>query len=196
MVIGVTQLTRSLKPIPLVRLLGKEIIPVTVAKDLGVTIESSLTYNEHITKAVSNCMHRSVRIDGIKHLLEKKMLPALINAFVFSKPFYCSTVRSNTSKPNVKRLQLVQNFAGRIVLGLRKYDHISVGLNSLKWLTIADKLLLNESIHYGGINTEGKIPECYFVVTEGIFVLNFLFNEGKITHSCLVERRKFSLLIC
>ena len=67
-------------------------------------------------------------------------------AFVFSKLLYCSTVWSNTSKTNVKRLQLVQNFAGRIVLGLRKYDHISKGLKSLKWLSISDKLFLYDSI--------------------------------------------------
>ena len=42
--------------------------------------------------------------------------------------------------------QLVQNFAGRIVLGLRKYDRISEGLKSLKWLPIADKLFLNDSV--------------------------------------------------
>ena len=53
---------------------------------------------------------------------------------------------SNTSKTNVKRLQVVQNFAGRIVLGLRKHDHISEGLKSLKWLSVSDKLFLYDSI--------------------------------------------------
>ena len=52
---------------------------------------------------------------------------------------YCSTVWSNTSKTNFNRLQLVQNFAHRIVLGLPKYDHISEGLKSLRWLPVADK---------------------------------------------------------
>ena len=69
----------------------------------------------------------------------------LINTFVFSKLFYCSTVWSNTSKKNIKKLQLVQNFACRVVLGLRKYDHISEGLKLLKWLSVNDKLLLNVS---------------------------------------------------
>ena len=82
----------------------------------------------------------------LKHLLDRKMLLAIINAFVFSKLFYCSSVWSNTSKTNARRLQLVQNFAGRIVLGLRKYDRISEGLKSLKWLPIADKLFLNDSV--------------------------------------------------
>ena len=52
---------------------------------------------------------------------------------------------SNTSKTNV-RLQLVQNFAGRIVLGLRKYYHISKSLKSPKWLSVSDKLFLYDSI--------------------------------------------------
>ena len=54
LVIGVPQLMRALSSIPPVKLLGKEIEPVTVAKDLVVMIDSSLSYNEHVTKTVSN----------------------------------------------------------------------------------------------------------------------------------------------
>ena len=43
-------------------------------------------------------------------------------------------------------MQLAQNFASRILLGLRKYDHISEGLKSLRWLPIAVKLLINDSV--------------------------------------------------
>ena len=79
----------------------------------------------------------------LSHIFSKTPL-LLIDGFVFSKLFYSSTVWSNTSNTNVKKLQLVQNFAGRIVLGLRKYDPISEGLKSLnRRLPIADKLLLN-----------------------------------------------------
>ena len=136
---------RNLPSIPSVKLLGKEIKPVTVAKDLGLMIDSSLSYNKLVTKTVSNCMYRLIRINRIKHLLDRKMQLLLINAFVFSKLFYCSPVWSNTSKTNVKRLQLVQNFAGRMVLGLRKYDRISEGLKSIKWLSVSDKLFLYDS---------------------------------------------------
>ena len=69
-----------------------------------------------------------------------------MNAFVFSKLLYCSSVWSNTSNSNIEKLQKVQNFAGRIVLGLRKYDHISEGLRSLNWLPIKDRLKLNDAI--------------------------------------------------
>ena len=45
LVIAVPQLMRTLPSIPLVKLLGKEIEPVTVTKDLGVMIDSFLSYN-------------------------------------------------------------------------------------------------------------------------------------------------------
>ena len=65
--------------IPPVKLLGMEVKPVTVAKDLGVIIDSSLSFNEHVTKTVSDCLHRLIRIDRIKHLLDRKTLLSLIN---------------------------------------------------------------------------------------------------------------------
>ena len=68
-----------------------------------------------------------------------------MNSFVFSKLLYCSTVWSNTSNSNNAKLQKVQNFAGRIILGLRKYDDISDGLRSLNWLPIKERLILNDA---------------------------------------------------
>ena len=82
----------------------------------------------------------------IQHLLDKKTLILLMNCFIFSKLLYCSTVWSNTSRSNIKKLQLVQNFAARIVLGLRKFDHISQGIRSLNWLPVCDRLYLNDAI--------------------------------------------------
>ena len=57
LVIGAPQLMRALPSIPPVKLLGKEIKPFTVTKDLDVMIHSSLSYNEHITKTVSKSMY-------------------------------------------------------------------------------------------------------------------------------------------
>ena len=145
LVIATPQLLHNLPRLS-ITILGKEIEPVSVARDLGVYIDQTLNYNEHISKLVSNCVHKLVQINRIKHLLDRKSLLLMINAFVFSKLFYCSTVWGNTSKSNIKKLQLVQNFAGKIVLGLKKFDHISQGLKSLGWLSIEDKLRLNTAV--------------------------------------------------
>ena len=143
--VGVPQRLKSLPPLS-VTLLGESMEVVPAAKDLGVIVDKYLNYNEHVTKTVSNCFFKLSRINRIKHLLDTKTLILLINSFIFSKPFYCSTVWSNTTKTNKNKLQLVQNYAARVVLGLRKYDHISEGLKSLKWLNMQEKLYLNDCI--------------------------------------------------
>ena len=146
LVMGVPQLLRRLPPLS-VTFLGKEISPVSVAKDVGVFIDKTLSYNEHISKTVSSCLYKLTQINRIKHLLDKKTLLLLLNAFIFSRLFYWSTVWSNTSKSNLKKLQLVQNFAARLILGLRKFDHISEGLKSLKWLNVKNRLFLNDAVN-------------------------------------------------
>ena len=79
-----------------------------------------------------------------EHSVRETSLVFLINAFIFSRLYYCSTVWSYTTKENIKKLHLIQNFACRIVLGLKKYDHITEGLKSLHWLNVNDRLLVND----------------------------------------------------
>ena len=124
-----------------IRLLAKAVpqllLPISstpLAKDRGVFLDQFLSYDEHIRKTVASCVYKLIQINRIKHLLDKETLLLIINSFVFSRLFYCFSVWSNTSATNIHKLQLVQNFAARIILGLRKYDHISAGLRSLRWL--------------------------------------------------------------
>ena len=137
--VGVSQLLQKLSSFSLT-LFDKELTSVPVVKDLGVLLDTCLSYNEHITKIASNCLFKLQQINRIKHLLDRKTLLLVINSFVFSKLQYCSTVWNTTSNSNIDKLQKVQNFAGRIILGLRKCDDISDGLRSLKWLPIREKL--------------------------------------------------------
>ena len=70
----------------------------------------------------------------------------VINALVFSRLFYCSSVWSNTAKKNVNKLQLVQNFAARIVVNKRKCDHVTPILKSLNWLPVKDQLYFRDAV--------------------------------------------------
>ena len=104
-VVGSAQLIKKLPPISL-SLLGKTIFTSSVLpRILGVYIDQCLTYDVHISKTASSCMNQLVHIRRIKHLLDKKTLLLLINSFVFSKLFYCSSVWGNTSKRNLHKLQ-------------------------------------------------------------------------------------------
>ena len=98
----------------MLRILGKTIVHVSVAKDLGIYIDQSLTYYYHITKTVSTCLQKLVQINRIKHLIDKStLLLLLVSSLVFSKLYYCSSIWLKTSKRNIKKLQLIQNFVKR-----------------------------------------------------------------------------------
>ena len=143
LVIGVPQLLRQVTDFT-ITLCGKPISPTPVAKDLGVFLDQCLSYDEHIRKTVASCINKLIQINRIKHLLDKETLLLIINSFVFSRLFCYSSVWSNTSATNIHKLQLVRNF--RIILGLRKYDHISAGLKSIRWLNVKQRLMVNDAV--------------------------------------------------
>ena len=89
-------------------------------------------------------MNKLIHINRIKHLLDEETLLLIINSFVFSRLFNCSSFWSNTSATNTNKLRFVKNFAA--ILGLRKYDHISAGLRSLRWLNVKQRLMVNDAV--------------------------------------------------
>ena len=68
-------------------LLGKQLVPVEAARDLGVILDTSLTFNNHVTATVACCMSRLGQINGVKHCFDNRTLILIINALVFSKLF-------------------------------------------------------------------------------------------------------------
>ena len=109
-----------------ISLLGKDLALTSLAKDLGVVLDPQLTFDDHVLKTTSSCMSSLAQISRVKHVLDRNQLVTVINALVFSKLLYCSTVWSNTSNKNISRLQSVQNFAARIITGIRKFGCLPV----------------------------------------------------------------------
>ena len=85
-------------------------------------------------------MSRLGQISRVKHVLDKDALTIVVNCLVFSKLFYCSNVWSNTTESNLDKVQKVQNFACRIVSGVKKCDHITQLLRTMQWLPIREQL--------------------------------------------------------
>ena len=119
--------------------------PVQSAKDLGVILDSNLTFDDHIKTIVSECIARLAQISRVKHCLDRTPLLTVINALVFSKLYYCWNVWANTTEKNIRKLQAVQNYACRIVSGARKYDYVTPHLKSLSWLPVKDQLYYRQA---------------------------------------------------
>ena len=128
-----------------ITLLSKKIISSKSAKNLGVTMDCSLTYDEHVTQVTSKCIGSLCQINRVKYLFDRRTLITIINSLVFSKLLYCSSVLANTTKKNIELLQTVQNFAARIVSGTRKLDHVTPILKQLQWLPIIKQLAVRDA---------------------------------------------------
>ena len=93
----------------------------------------------HISSLSSSLLFSLCQISRVRHLFSKEVLYIMINSIAFSKLFYCSAVWSVTYK-----LQLLQNFAVRILTDTSKYDHITPVLKALGWLTIEEQIRLRD----------------------------------------------------
>ena len=68
--------------------LSQNLAPVPLVKDLGIILDSNLTFNEHVKTLTSSLISSMCQISKVRHLFQISIL----NCLVFSKLFYCSTV--------------------------------------------------------------------------------------------------------
>ena len=112
------------------------ITPNPKVKNLGVTFDSTLSFDGHIKEVTKTAFFHLRNISKIRPLLSAADAEILIHAFVSSRLDYCNVLFSGLPLCSTKRLQLVQNAAARILTRTKKYDHITPVLISLHWLPI------------------------------------------------------------
>jgi hypothetical protein len=92
-------------------------------------------------------MAKLCQINRVKDSFDRDSLRLIINALVTSKLYYCSTVWSNTSTTNIKKLRAVQNFACRILTNTGRYDHVNTStIRAIRWLPVEEHLKYRETL--------------------------------------------------
>ncbi len=61
-------------------------------------------------------------------------------AFTTSTLDYCNALLHGLPKTQIHRIQLVQNAAASVVIGLKKHDHITEARKGLHWLPVEARL--------------------------------------------------------
>ena len=72
---------------PSLTFMGRELVLQHTAKDLGVILDSNLTYDNTFTKTVSFFMSCLSQISCTKHVFDKHILLTIANALVYGKHF-------------------------------------------------------------------------------------------------------------
>ena len=108
----------------------------TTAKNLGVILDSQLSFKAHITAVARSCRYTLYNIRRIRPFLTQESAQLLIQASVISKLDYCNSLLTGLPACALKPLQMIQNAAARLVFNQPKFSHVTPLLRSLHWLPV------------------------------------------------------------
>jgi hypothetical protein len=114
---------------------------VDSAKDLGVILDSELSFDSQINKLVKSCFMIIRKLYSIKPFLSSDHLKSLVCTNVFSQLDYCNSLYYGISSTSIKKLQRVQNSAARLV----RTKNSSLSLDNIfyncHWLRVNERIL-------------------------------------------------------
>ena len=123
-------------------LVGDEhVVPTSSARNLGTVFDENMTLESHVTAICKSAFFRIRNIARIKRYLSQANIKTLIHAFVTCKLDHCNSLLIGLPCYLIKRLQMVQNCAARLVVGGRKYDPVTSVLCQLHWLPVEQRIL-------------------------------------------------------
>ena len=116
-------------------------VPVTGSvKSLGVTLDSKLTFDQHVRNV---CQSSAYHIRALRHIckfIDENAAKSFAVALVSARIDHCNALPHGISEANIQKLQCLQNSLARAVTGSRKYDHITPTLMNLHWLPISARI--------------------------------------------------------
>ena len=113
---------------------------VSTAKNLGIRLDSPLTMTPQVKHLKSTCFNTMRKIAKMKYFLSPKQLETLTHALIFSAMDYCNSLYFGISSANMQQLQVIQNRACRIVLGLKRRTSTDEHLKNLHWLKVKERV--------------------------------------------------------
>ena len=116
-------------------------------------MDPHLNFEAHIKHLCKTSFFHLRNISKLRPTLTLADSERLVHAFVSSRLDYCNALLIRIPSKSLQRLQYIQNSAARILMRVRKYDHITPILRSLHWLPISFRteykvsLLTHQCIH-------------------------------------------------
>ena len=92
LVLGRRQMLQTLSADSKVTLLGKKVTVSPSARDLGLQVDCTPSYDEHVTQTVSSCIGSLCQFNRVKHLFDARALERVVNGLELANLYYRSPV--------------------------------------------------------------------------------------------------------
>ena len=124
--------TKHLHSLPTSMTMGNAQIPFkTSVKNLGFTLDCHLIMNAHVSNIARTCYFELRRLASIRRFLKSTATATLVSAFVLSRIDYCDSLLHGSTHDVTSHLQLIQNYAARVILRLPMSSSITIHPKSL-----------------------------------------------------------------
>ena len=139
LVLGTPAMLRDLPPVS-INFCGTVIKDAGSVKNLGLTMDRHLNFQNHIDTITHKCTGLLVALSHTRHVIPKAALKTIVEALVISILRYCMSLYGSCGVTQKHRVQKMINFCARVVTGKRRYDHISDAVRQLRWPTATDMI--------------------------------------------------------
>ena len=120
--------------------LKDEVIPTTAtARNLGVTIDSTLQLDSHIANVTRVCFYYLRWIWQIRKYISAPIAKTLVHSFILSRLDYCNSILVGLPKTKIHKFQRIMNSSARLITRKSKRDHIIESLKELHWLPVKER---------------------------------------------------------
>ena len=123
-----------------VRIGNIPVTPNTHARHLGVTFDSNMPLERHITHISRTAFYHLHSIGCTRRYLEQGHTKQPVHILVMSRIDCCNSLLNGLSVVVVEKLQRVQNACDRVILFRSKRDHVTPVLLELQWLPVENRI--------------------------------------------------------
>ena len=124
--LGTSQRNASLTHIANVNIAGTQITLSNHFRLFGVTLDSNLNLNKHVSSICRSCYFHLRSLRHIWHAINDDIAKPIGQALVSSRLDYDNGILYGVSQLNLNKLQMMQNSMARVVL--RTYHHTGAAL--------------------------------------------------------------------
>ena len=133
---------------------GTSIHLFSTVRNLGVTLDQNLSFQQHVSRTCQLCYLESRRINSIRHYLSQEAPKTLISGFVLSGIDYCNSLFPGCPKQLIHKVQKVQNNAARLICRTHKSGHIYPVFHTLLWLPV-EEIIEYKLLAFKSVSNEG-----------------------------------------
>ena len=124
----------------MVSVAGSPIKLQTSIKNLGVYLDSKLSFDKQVSETCKACYFHIRALRHIRASLTTEASKTIAAAVVASRLDFCNSLLAGTSVSNLTCLQHVQNTLARVVAQKHRFCHITTVLSDLHWFLVRHRI--------------------------------------------------------